>query len=288
MMRDLFRAEVQKILGNRLIAALLFWLWPIFGAVVPLGLLIIALLTTPESGRQPPSVYRWTDTALSVWVLPGNYLFGRLFFISLAVAIFAGEYQWGTWKTIVPRADRMRLLAAKYAAFIVLVVLAFASMSLLLTVGVGIVQAVRGQPYPPALTPDVVQSFVMTYLLSALVTMFNLMIAVAVAALVAMLTRSIIGGIIAGLFFLFGEIGLMSALISFGVFFGIPQVMDLARFTSALNVVNIQSWLQYAKPAFTELGITGNSLIGSFVVLAVWLAGLVGINMLIFQRQDLA
>jgi hypothetical protein len=220
-------------------------------------------------------------------VLPGNYLFGRLFFISLAAAIFAGEYQWGTWKTIVPRADRMRLLAAKYIAFIGLVVVAFASMSVLLTIGVGIVQAVRGQPYPPSLTPEVVQSFARTYVLSTLVTMFNLLIGVAVASLVAMLTRSIIGGIIAALFFLFGEVGLMSAPISLGVFFGIPQLMEVARFTSALNVVNIQSWLQYARPAFTELGITGNSLFGSFVVLAAWLGGLIGINMLIFQRQDL-
>jgi ABC-type transport system involved in multi-copper enzyme maturation permease subunit len=220
-------------------------------------------------------------------VLPGNYLFGRLFFISLAAAIFAGEYQWGTWKTIVPRADRMRLLLAKYIAFIGLVVVAFASMSVLLTIGVGMVQAIRGQPYPPALTPDVVQSFARTYVLSTLVTVFNLLIGVAVASLVAMLTRSIIGGMIAALFFLFGEVGLMSAPISLGVFFGIPQLMELARFTSALNVVNIQSWLQYSRPAFTELGIAGNSLIGSFVVLAAWLAGLVGINMLVFQRQDL-
>src|SRR5690348_9151893 len=132
MMLDLYRAEVRKILGRPWLARLLIWVWPIGGIVVPLFVLVGSWLTPAGADADVRLVFRWTDVAVGTWILPTN-LFGRLLFISLAVSIFASEYEWGTWKTIVPRADRMRLVLAKYLAFTSLLVVGFALMSVLLT-----------------------------------------------------------------------------------------------------------------------------------------------------------
>jgi hypothetical protein len=152
----------------------------------------------------------------------------------------------------------------------------------------GAVQAVRGLPYPPRPTPDVVQTFIGNYLVQVALTVLNTMIGVSIAALSAMLTRSILGGIIGGTFFVFGEIGLVTALIALGIFLHSPQIADAARFTSAINIANISSWVQYGQPVYLQVQGTGtNSLVGSFVILLVWLIVLVGIMLTVFQRQDL-
>jgi ABC-type transport system involved in multi-copper enzyme maturation permease subunit len=287
MMLNLLRAEVRKILGHRGLAVLLVWLWPVGGMLLPLILLVLALFPSPSADRRLPIEFRWTDVALGAWAIPTN-LVGRFLFIALAAAIFSGEYQWSTWKNLVPRADRARLLLAKYLAFAALTVFAFGLTSLLLPIGMGAVQAVRGLPYPPRPTPDVVQTFIGNYLVQVALTVLNTMIGVSIAALSAMLTRSILGGIIGGTFFVFGEIGLVTALIALGIFLHSPQIADAARFTSAINIANISSWVQYGQPVYLQVQGTGtNSLVGSFVILLVWLIVLVGIMLTVFQRQDL-
>jgi ABC-type transport system involved in multi-copper enzyme maturation permease subunit len=286
-MPDLFRAELRKILGHRGIAALLVWLWPVGGALLPLILLALALLTPPNAERRLPVEFRWTDIALGAWAIPTN-LVGRFLFIALAAAIFSGEYQWNTWKNIVPRADRARLVLAKYLAFGFLAVFAFGLTSLLLAIGMGAVQAVRGLPYPPEPTPEVLQTFVGQYLTQVALTLLNTLIGVSIAGLSAMLTRSILGGIIGGTFFVFGEIGLITALIALGIFLHRPQIADLARFTSAINIANISSWLQYGQPVTLQLDGTGTNSIGaSFAILVAWLVALVEMNLIVFERQDL-
>ena len=67
-MLDLYRAELSKILGNRLVSALLVWLWPILGIVMPVVLLGIAKLASP-GGPGSTLTFQWTDTALGAWLL---------------------------------------------------------------------------------------------------------------------------------------------------------------------------------------------------------------------------
>src|SRR5262249_42044332 len=194
-MLDLYRAEVRKILAQRWIAWLLVWIWPVGGILVPLFVLVGSWLTPSGTDSGLRVVFRWTDTAIGTWILPTN-LFGRLLFISLAVSIFASEYQWGTWKTIIPRADRIRLVLAKYLAFTSLLVCGFALMSILLTFGLGAIQAARGLPYPPDVTGEVLQTFLRDYLVQVALTVVNTLIGVAFGAILATITRSTLGGVL--------------------------------------------------------------------------------------------
>ncbi len=287
-MLNLYRAEVRKILGNRWMAGMLVWIWPIGGLALPLVVLILALLIPVKSGPGVMTEFQWTNVAIGTWILPTN-LFGRLLFISLAAAAFAGEYQWGTWKTIVPRADRIRLVLAKYLAFASLLVLAFFLASITLTVGIGLIQLVRGLPYPPAVTSDVLQTFGGNYLLQMLLTVINTLIGVAFGATLATLTRSILGGILGGIGFIAGEIGFVAGVTTLSFLFKSGEMAGLSRFTSAMSIANVSSWVQTGQPLPTLFeGAPTHTMASSFVVLAVWLIGLVALNLWLFQRQDLA
>jgi ABC-type transport system involved in multi-copper enzyme maturation permease subunit len=287
-MLNLYRAEVRKIMGNRWMAGLLVWIWPIGGLALPLIVLVLALLIPTGSGHGVMTEFQWTDAAIGAWILPTN-LFGRLLFVSLAAAAFAGEYQWGTWKTIVPRADRIRLVLAKYLAFASLLVVAFFLASITLTFGIGLIQAARGLPYPPVLTADVLQTFVRDYLLQMLLTVINTLIGVAFGAILATLSRSILGGILGGIAFIAGEIGFVAGVTTLGFLFKSGEIAGLGRFTSAMSIANVSSWVQTGRPlpALFE-GAPTHSLAASFAVLLVWLVGLVTLNLWLFQRQDLS
>lgn len=287
-MLDLYRAEVRKILGQRWVAWLLIWIWPAGGIVVPLFVLVGTWLTPAGTDNGLRIIFRWTDTAIGTWILPTN-LFGRLLFISLAVSIFANEYHWGTWKTIIPRADRMRLVLAKYLAFTSLLVLGFALTSVLLTIGLGIIQAARGLPYPPDLTLEVLQTFIRDYLVQVILTIINTLIGVAFGAILATITRSTIGGILGGILFIAGEIGFIAGMTTLAFLFKSPEIAGLARFTSSINIANISLLIRSNQPmpALYE-GAPTNTLPASFVILGLWLVGLLTLNLWLFQRQDIS
>jgi hypothetical protein len=287
-MLDLYRAEGRKILGQRWIVWLLIWVWPVGGILVPLLVLVGSWLTPAGADNGLRVIFRWTDTAVGTWILPTN-LFGRLLFISLAVSIFASEYQWGTWKTIIPRADRIQLVLAKYLAFTSLLVLGFALMSVLLTLGLGIIQAARGLPYPPDVTPEVLQTFARDYFVQVTLTVINTLIGVAFGAILAIVTRSTIGGVLGGILFIAGEIGFIAGVTTLAFLFKSPEIAGLARFTSSINIANIASLVRTNQPLpVLYEGTPTNTLTSSFVILGLWLTGLVALNLWLFQRQDIS
>src|SRR5258707_12759851 len=162
-MLNLIRVEVRKIFSQRLMAVLLVWLWPVGGIILPLLIVVLGFLTPSGAGETIQPTFQWTEVARGVWTVPTN-LFGRLLFIALASAIFTGEYEWKTWANIVPRASRTKLVLAKYAAFTLLLILAITLLSILLTAGIGIIQAVLGLGYPPAPTSATIAGFSPVYL----------------------------------------------------------------------------------------------------------------------------
>src|SRR5258707_11719212 len=163
MMLNLFRAEIRKILGQRWMAILLLWIWPIGGIIVPLTVMAWTVLSPPDATQTIKPAFLWTDTALSAWFVPTN-LFGRMLFTTLASATFAGEFQWGTWKNIVPRAGRARLIIVKYLAFISILMVSIIAMSVVVTLGTGLIQTARGLPYPLEINPYLFHSFIRDFL----------------------------------------------------------------------------------------------------------------------------
>jgi hypothetical protein len=116
--------------------------------------------------------------------------------LGFAAVVFAGEYQWGTWKNIVPRNRRVMLLLMKFMALGVFVVLAFVLMSIIWVIGLGVLAQIAGAEYGPAVTLHVLSDFAEDYAIQAALTFTSMMIAAGYAALAGMLTRSILGGVL--------------------------------------------------------------------------------------------
>lgn len=294
-MRNLFRAEWIKVAGNRWVAGCLIWIFPV-GAVAFLIVagLVLALSSSARAGLRQGEAILWTEQAISMWNFPNNPV-GRLILLGFTAVVFAGEYQWQTWKNVVPRNRRAALILIKFAALGVFVVLAFSLMSILWTGGWAVLTRIVDVSYGPRVTGTVVRDFAGDYALAAALAFVSTLIAAGYAALAGMLTRSILGGVIAGFAATFVENLSILGLILIGWFLDIPKIVHLYRFTPGYNLINVASWINNNAPNTMQPFEEGkyssivfsDSLAFSVIVLAAWVIGLIALTIALFQRQDI-
>ncbi|HVY89892.1 MAG TPA: ABC transporter permease [Hyphomonadaceae bacterium] len=114
MIIDTIRAEIFKLMHNRWT---LFWAFMAApAATLVFGIVLEVLFVSPGSALSSVR-----GTALVQYLLDGcaigSNLLAQLLLIMGAATIFAGEYQWQTWRAIVPRSSRGALMVAKFVAF---------------------------------------------------------------------------------------------------------------------------------------------------------------------------
>ena len=241
-MANLFRAEWTKIVGNRWVAGCLVWVFPV-GAVafvLVMGLIMALSSTAREGFFEAPM--QWTEQAVAVWSIPNNPL-GRLVLLGFTAVVFAGEYQWQTWKNVVPRNRRSLLILFKFLALGAFIVLAFVLMSILWTLGIGLLSQIAGVPYGPSLDGEVLADFAGDYALAAALAFTSTLIAAGYAALAGMLTRSILGGVLVGFAVTFLENLSIAGLALIGYLLDIPRIVHLYRLTPGYNLLNVASWI---------------------------------------------
>jgi hypothetical protein len=293
-MNDLFRAEWLKIAGNRWVAGCLVWIFPLLAMIlITILALVLAVLPSARDSFDEDGPSLWTDQAIGVWNIPNNPI-GRLILLGFTGVVFAGEYQWQTWKNIVPRNRRWALILVKFAALGAFVVLAFVLMSILWTVGWGLLTQIAGSTYGPTISQSVLADFAGDYALAAGLAFTSTLIAAGYAALAGMLTRSILGGVLVGFGLTFFENLSIVGLILIGYFLDFPRVVHLYRLTPAYNLVNVASWINdnQASGMDVEVGskisyVFSDGLAFSVTVLAVWVIGLIGLTAYLFQKQDI-
>ena len=287
MIIRLFRAEFAKITRNYPVTCCLIWIWPFLAIALSLLLLMLVLLSseTKQSLQEDPAL--WTESMLAAWVIPNNQI-ARLVLLGFVAVLFGGEYQWNTWKTIVPRSQRVPLIVVKFISLGVFVLFAFTLTSIFLGVGFGVVSGVADAPYGPPLTAELVRDFAEDYLIQMFLAFITVMIAGGYAALAAMVTRSILGSIIVGVGATFIEALSVLGILLFVTFTGFEESLHLYRFTPTYNLLNVARWLE--EGLATDYEINGqqvaDTLEFSLVVLSVWVAGLIGGTAFWFQRQD--
>ncbi len=292
---SLFRAEWVKIAGNRWVAIGLVWIFPIMAALfIALLALILVLDGDARASFGVEETYRWTDLAVGVWNIP-NHPFLRVILLGFTAVVFAGEYQWGTWKNTVPRNTRTALIVAKFFAVGAFVLLVFVLTSILVAVGFGLLLQIAGQSYGPALSGDVLVQFAEDYAIQASTAFTTTIISAGYAALAAMLTRSILGGVIASFVMTVAESSSIIGFILIGYFLDIPKIVHLYRVTPLYNIMNVISWINDHKAldmvlfeGEPDMAITLSDPVGfSLVMLAAWVVGLVALAAYLFNRQDI-
>ncbi|PJF38422.1 MAG: hypothetical protein CUN55_17330, partial [Phototrophicales bacterium] len=188
---------------------------PLVGIVIACILTLAFALNSEARESYVADPFRWTDIALIPWFLLNNPL-GRLLLIGFSVTIFAGEYQYRTWKTILPSNPRWIMMLVKYVAMSGFIVIALTVTSFIVVAFIGFMNLIVGAPYPPTLNINTLSDFLQDYLLNASVLFFATLVVVGIGILISIITRSVLIGIIAGVF------------ISFIEFLGIPALLAIA------------------------------------------------------------
>lgn len=286
---SLFRAEWCKVVGNRRVTLFMIWIFPIAATAAAVLMPVLALALAEaravfRSGALALEV--WSGLAPEIWNLPNSWL-GRMLLVGFATFVFAGEYQWRTWKNIVPRSQRASLILAKFAIVGALTVLAFASAMAILGVGIVVTVGLAGGTWA-GLPGDELAELAVEYACQAGLTLVSTVIAAGYAALAAIYTRSILGGVLIGLGAAAGDQLFLLVLAQLGGWLNDLSLLRAYRLTPSYNVANLAAWINDGAPTTMLLGLASDGPAFSLAVLGAWVVGLVSLAVLLFQRQDIA
>lgn len=286
----LFKAELYKILGNRRATCCMIWIFPAMTTVTILFLLGVVLLSETARQDMGEEPILWTAAAVNIWNIPNNPI-GRLLLLGFTAVLFGGEYQWNTWKSIVPRNRRVPLILTKFLAIAVFVVFAFVLTSILWSVGQGLVVTVAGHDFGPRISGEVLRQFAEDYGLQMMLTFVGTIIAAGYAALAGIFSRSILGSVIAGFVISLSESLSFIAMALVALLLNWEWVLKLYRFTPTYNLENISTWIHTQGPMGLE-GLEGQTIANdsvafSVLILGLWVLGLISATAALFQRQDI-
>lgn len=286
-MIPLLKAEWKKVAGNRLLVGCLIWVWPVMGCALTCLLSLIFTLNPSARANYATSPFTWTEAALVPWQLLNN-IFGRLLLLAFAITVFAGEYDYKTWKVVIPGNRRAQMLLAKYLAVGGFIVRSFAIMMLVLVISIGLMNAIFGAPYPPKLTLDTLTKAIQDIALNAALTFTGALIVTTLAILISIWTRSILFGLLAGIIIsLIESIGIPGLLLVTSELFRIRQLLDVVILFPTFNADNISTWVNTDSPLIYFDSTPEVPLWASVGILAVWVLGLGRLAMFFFQRQDI-
>jgi ABC-type transport system involved in multi-copper enzyme maturation permease subunit len=285
---SLARAEWNKIAGNRMGTLFMIWIFPLAAAAGAVTLCVLAVAspvgrTLFRSGALV--IELWTQIVPEVWNLPNSWL-GRMLLVGFAAFVFAGEYQWHTWKNLIPRNRRTALILAKFVVVAAFVLLAFLSATAILSLGMVLAMGLTGGALA-SLPGDRLAGLVTGSALQAVVTLLSTTIAAGYAALAGLYTRSILGGVLVGLGATGGEQFLLLALAQIADWLKEPRLLELYRLTPSYNVANAISWINDGSPTVLLFGLATDSLAFSLALLAGWVLVLILMTVLVFRRQDI-
>lgn len=287
-------AEWQKLTGHRKAISFLVWVYPIAAFVIVLLLSILPPLLFPSVRELASQNGRfWTNDSLAVWEamsgFPGG-TFIRMPFLAFTAIAFAGEYQWGTWKNIVPRHSRTALVLSKFLVLTVLAAVSLLLTSFIITGGGWLSAVLYGVPYGPALSDLDMGAFFQGYVTQADVTIVGMLIAAAYAALIAMYSRSIMASLLLSVGVGILEIFFALILAVVGTVTNRPGLTNLFAVTPTYNLDNILSWVVNGVGS-TGAGLPGftavPSLTASILIVLLWLVLLLGLTAVFFHRQDI-
>lgn len=294
---SLFRAEWTKTAGNRWVVGFLIWIFPV-GALAFMVVMALLIALVP-SMRSDQGVERlgldgvdWTEQAISVWDFP-NSLLGRLIVLAFTSFVFAGEYQWGTWKNILPHSNRVAVVLIKFITVGLFVIIAFSLMSAIYGAGMVVLTEIAGGSHGPPVSGPVLTAFTGDYLQQAGLAFTLTLIAASMAALLAMAMRSILGGAIAGIILTYVEGLSILPMVLLAHWLDYPRLVHAYRVTPSYNVANIKSWLTQGVAEgenfdfFNNVVDFSDSMTFSIVLLGAWVCALVGLTVYLFNRQDM-
>lgn len=285
-MISLFRAEWEKTAGNRWAVSFFVWIVPVGVTIFTLLALFLAVVSEEfRVTQRMQGIAPWDQTMLSIWAML-NTEFGRITMLAFAAIVFAGEYQYGTWKNLLPRTTRTRLIVTKFITIAVFLTSAYVAGSLILGIGTGLIAGLTGIEYGLATFGERLPDFLGDYGLQLFLTVASMVIALGYASLAAMATRSILGTLLLSFLIYLGEPAVLLPIFLIERFLGI-NLIGLYLLTPGYNLANISSWITQ-KQGYALGDVFGaQPLAGSLLIIACWMLGLIWLTVYFFRRQDI-
>lgn len=284
MMLNVIAAEAHKLTRHRATWGLV-WIYPIALLVIGTIMLIVAASGNAGGPEQAQSAADWADDAADFWNAPGNTLIRFLIAGYVAVA-FAGEYGWNTWKLVVPHSSRWKLIASKFIATTLLVLLGLTLGAIVFMAIYWLEDVVSADPIPAGVTAGALLSEHASGVLSALPP---ILLSIAVAAFASVLTGSMVAALIVTIVFVAVE----QLVLNLGPLLSayMPGVMSvLIHILPGYHLSNIAQWVSDGE-ALQVMLINSDpvslSLGTSVTVVAAWILGLVALTFWRFGRQDI-
>ena len=211
------------------------------------------------------------------------------FRLAFFAVVFAGEYQWGTWKNIAPRNNRLILLISKGVVAALTVITSILITAPISAGGQAVLCKIGGASYGPAISAAVLGDFLGKFLLKSLIGVAVLLMILGFAALASILSRSVLGGFLGGFGFSLLELFSLGILILLGNIFNRPDLVNIYRFMPGYNIENLQAWFFHGSGYGGELlGMAVEiSQWQSLAVMAAWIIIPFAITIYTFRRQDI-
>lgn len=288
---SMFRAEWLKISGNRWTVAFLIWVFPIGALILMASAVLIALLSPGfRAEQQMLGIDPWYITLVKAWEIINNPVIGRPVILIFTAIVFAGEYQNGTWKNLIPLRTRVALILNKFVTLAVFITVSFVLMTIIVTIGTGVVAAVLDIDYGLGSAGPVVSDFLGQYFLQMFYVMMSTFIVSCFAALAAMMTRSVVAAsIVAMIAYFFEALGVILFFLLVDLVTGL-KLYGVYRFLPSFNLENIMSWVREDKGLLFVIGEVDYgimSLAGSLLIVIAWVVALIALTIWRFQRQDI-
>jgi len=292
-MRNRFRAEWQKIVGNTRPFAFLVLIYPIGALTIVLLLCLVLLVSDPFRQQVAAAPPLWNDSLINVWSLFTRYptnIFLTMPFFAFTAVLFAGEYQWQTWKNVLPRQSRLSVMLIKFVALGLIIVVSLFAASLIWGIGGRLQTWIVGVAYGPALSGAIMRDFLQDYGVQLFVTFVSTLIFSGITALLAMYTRSILASVLLTIGLRIIEAAAPILLLIGAQIFEREALINWVAYTPTYSLQNVNSWL-LLESGSTMGGMPGltniPSLGGSLGVILLWMVLLVGVTAVLFQRQDI-
>lgn len=285
---SMFRGEWLKLSGNRWATTFLVWIFPVGVAVMAIGAVFFSLLS--DEFRTTIAIAEWDRNILFVWPVVNNPLIGRVAVLIFAAIVFAGEYQYGTWKNLIPLRRRVTLLLLKYVTLAVFVTTAFILMTIVQGLGGWALSGIIGSDYGLSHFGDKLEPFLKDYMVEMLYTFAGAFFAASYAALAAMFTRNILASVLISMGIYIAEaIGILLILALLSWIFN-KDLGQIYFFMPTFNLENIVAWARSGEVIQMDTESTQYivpTVLGSLGIVLGWATALLSLTLWRFQRQDL-
>ncbi|GAB5490764.1 MAG: hypothetical protein Phog2KO_09790 [Phototrophicaceae bacterium] len=276
-MINLIRAEILKSIKNVPVTFFLIGAIP----VVAFAMLNVIGITTALGLIRNAFIAINGQEQVILAFLFANQLIAQILFIILSAISFGGEYNWKTWKNILPRHQRSQIIISKFIVIILGILIAIQATGLMTYIGAWEYALVTGIPFNNGAWGDGIIPFWTQYIVMTFCLLATYLLGAIYASIASIRFQSISAGIVIGVTVAFADtiaqatFNLLSRLLT------IESIADIASFLPQYNIQNILSWITTGAPVYRW-----NLFMSSSLVL-IWIGAGVGLAVYLFRIQDI-